>query len=114
MSDTPRIRPVIILPVGEISKKDIKELRANGLCVVEAKDPSRVRFAEPPPLGYSVQEQAAIKLCRWVLSHRSEHYFQRYDLAQKLADFFCEGSPLQPIFPTAQTPVNLPAKKQTP
>lgn len=106
MNTNQRMRPVIILPPGEITKEDIAILRENGMCVVEAKDPSKVRFVEPPPLGYSVQERAAIALCRWVMGHDNPGAnWSRRELAAKLADFFCEGSPLEPL------PRIAPAKK---
>ncbi len=44
-----KLKPVIVIPVGCMTKKDIAELRANQFCVVEAQDPSLVRFIEPPP-----------------------------------------------------------------
>jgi len=102
-----RIQPVIILPLDMMSKKDIAILRRNMLCVVECKDPSAVRFCEPPPNGYSEQEKAAIKLCRYVMSQNSTVGWTKRDLAERLADFFIAGSPLEgatrvPTVPTTK------------
>ena len=62
-----RVKPVILLQYRSISKANIKLLRDNGLCVVECKDPTKVRFMDPPPMSYSVQELAAIELARGLL-----------------------------------------------
>lgn len=43
------MKPMMILPRGEISKADIARLNQNGLCVVEAKDPAKVRFVAALP-----------------------------------------------------------------
>lgn len=96
--DTPaRIKPVIILPPGMMSKEDIQEMRANGFCVVEAKKPDQVRFIEPPPMGYSAQEKAAISLCRWLMRPDNKEHLTRQDIGALLAHFFIQGSPLQTV-----------------
>ena len=93
-----RMKPVIILPEGMMSKADKSRLNANDFCVVECKDPSLVRFQEPPPLGYSAQEKAAIQLCRWILSHTlGSTSFNKQELSAKLAEIFIHGSQLEPI-----------------
>ena len=38
------MKPIIIVPPKQLSKADIEMLRKNDLCVVEAKDPSKVKF----------------------------------------------------------------------
>lgn len=91
-----RIKPVIILPQGQVSRDDIERLNSNGLCVVEAQDPSLVRFMEPPPDGYGIRERAAISLFRRVMAHKSLSY-SRSDIAVLYADILLEGSPLEPI-----------------
>jgi len=96
-SKAARMKPVIIIPVGQVSKRDLKRLNDNSFCVVEAKDPSTIRFSEPPPNGYSEQEKAAIQLCRFVISHPSAASWTRLELGNLLARFFIEGSPLQPL-----------------
>ena len=45
-----RIKPVIVLVKDSMSKRDMKRLRDNGLCVVESSNPSMVRFLDPPPI----------------------------------------------------------------
>lgn len=96
------MKAVIILPKGKMSKKDIKRLNDNLFCVVECDDPSLVRFMEPPPLGYSAQEQAAIKLCRYLMDRQTGGYpIGRQAIASLLAEFLIEGSPLEAIQPVA-------------
>jgi len=66
------MKPIMILPPGLMSEGDIKELRANGLCVVTAEDPSKVRFVDPIPAASSrtQMENAAIQLSRRLLHGR--------------------------------------------
>ncbi len=92
-----RMKPVIILPKKEMSRADISRQNANGFVVVEATDPSKVRFCEPPPIGYSSQEKAAIGLCRFIMRHTPSSSWTRRDLAETLANIFMEGSPLETI-----------------
>ena len=97
MSDQPvkRMAPVIVLPEGAMKRADMNLLRKNGFLVVEAKEPDKVRFMEPPPNGYSEQERAAIKLCRWLTTKRGSLMYS--DITEALVRFFIEGSPLQPV-----------------
>lgn len=97
-----RMKPVIILPKGAVSAEDIALLRENQFCVVEADDPSEVRFMEPPPNGYSEQERAAIALCRHIMRHSWDASWTKRDLGNLLAQFFIEGSPLQYVEPAKQ------------
>lgn len=92
-----RMKPVIVLPPKSVSKADIKELRENGICVIVAKDPSVVRFIEPPPNGYNEQEKAAIKLCRYLVRRDNTASCGRQEIMALLAHFFIEGSPLQTV-----------------
>jgi hypothetical protein len=62
------MKPIIILPKGQVSATDIKRLRDNGLCVIEAVDPSLVRFTEPPITGKPVLEKAALELSQRLLN----------------------------------------------
>jgi hypothetical protein len=99
-----KMKPVIIIPKKVMTKEDIKELRANGFCVVEAADPSAVRFIEPPPTGgYRLQERAAIKLCRAILSDSKNTTYYRSTLIDKLAAFMVEGTALSPVKNVAPT-----------
>jgi hypothetical protein len=91
-----KIKPVIILPKGEMSKKDLKRLNENGFIVVEAKDPSTVRFCEPPPLGYSIQEKAAISLCRYLLN-RGGYNYDKKEISELYAHFIINGSTLKEV-----------------
>jgi hypothetical protein len=93
MSENTRIKPVVVLAKGEVSKRDIKRLNDNGLCVVEANDPSKVRFIDPPPEGYAVQERAAIQLFRSLMS-RSGFSLSRAGLSELYADILLEGWPM--------------------
>lgn len=90
MSDNQRIKPVIILPKGEMTKRDIKKLTDNGIVVVEANDPSLVRFADPPPEGYGIQEQAAIELFRTLMA-KSSFMISRTNFAEMYADIVIRG-----------------------
>lgn len=109
MSDN-KIRPLIILPKGQVSKKDIQRLNDNGLCVVEAEDPSLVRFAEPPPtMDYDVRERAALSLFRRVMAKTNQVY-NRADLTQIFVDALLNGSPLQPVMDVKTVPTNQPKR----
>ncbi len=85
-----RIKPIIILPKGEMSKADMKKLADNHIVVVEAKDPSLVRFTDPPPEGYSVQERSAIQLFR-ILMQRQGFNMTKADFATMYVDIILSG-----------------------
>lgn len=90
-----RVKPVIVLPKGELSPEDLQLLRDNGFCVVEAEHPDAVRFMEPPPQGYTTQEQAAIKLCRYIVNYENQNVsFDRRSLVDLLCRYMIEGTPL--------------------
>lgn len=90
-----RIKPMMIIPKKAMTKRDIGELRKNGVCVVEAENPLLVRFCEPPPEGYSVQERAAIRLSRFLLSaDHNNNYRDRSDICALYAQLIIEGTPL--------------------
>lgn len=95
MSSPSRMRPVVILPENAMTKADINKLCRNGICVVEAKDPSAVRFCEPPPEGYSVQERAAISLFRYLMRKDIDRSRSRLDIGSLYADFIIKGTPLE-------------------
>jgi len=94
MTEPIKMKPVIILPIGKVTRKDIRELRKNNFCVIEAEDPGAVRFLEPPLHGYSANEVAAMKLCRYLLSKNNQYSLDRYAIASKLAFIMTEGTPL--------------------
>lgn len=62
---------MIIVPPDVLDAADRKALEENGVCVVVAKDPAKVRFMDPLPAASSRTqiEQAAIKFSR-ILLHR--------------------------------------------
>jgi len=64
------MKPMMIVPPGVLTDPNVKQLRDNGICVVVAKDPSRVRFVDPIPATSSRtnMEQAAIGLSRKLLN----------------------------------------------
>ena len=100
MSEQIKIKPVLILPTGDMSKRDINQLRRNGICVVEAKTPEQVRFCEPPPHGYSVQERGAIALFRYVMSASANlGNWSRMELRAKYAELLIAGTSLDPATP---------------
>ena len=97
------MNPIIIIPPGEISVDDIRELRANGLCVVEAKNPASVKFVDPIPAQSSRTqiEDAAIKLSRkifdaskWNADYHGSMDSLRKELMKAYLGFLIEGSPL--------------------
>ncbi len=85
-----RMKPVIILPEGEMKRSEIKKLEANGICVVETQNPEQVRFVDPPPFGYSVQERAAIQLFRQLMRNKS-FMVSRERFAEMYTDILLAG-----------------------
>lgn len=86
-------KPVIILPTGKVSKADIRMLRKNGLCVIEAEDPSLIRFLEPPPGDYGPQEKAAIATCRHLMGQCE--YLNGREIKALFANFIIKGTTLE-------------------
>lgn len=84
------MRPMIVLPCGEVSAEDIQCLRDNGLCVVEAANPGNVKFVDPMPAAScrTEMENAAIKLSRILLNH-SGWYDHRWNLESMNRNDFC-------------------------
>jgi hypothetical protein len=103
----PRMKPVIILPKGEMSPEDIAILRDNLFCVVEAEHPGDVRFMEPPPSSdYSNAERAAINLCRYLLNNPpSNGYRDQSFIVAKFMYYVIEGTPLAANAPPPVAPV---------
>ena len=96
MSDTKdwKVKPIIILPPGVMQDADIQLLRDNGLCVVTAEDPGKVRFLDPIPAAEKrgQMEEAAIALSRKVL--RASGVISRSDAAGFFVDAITKGTPL--------------------
>ena len=97
------MKPMIILPPDTMSKEDIQTLRDNDMCVVEATDPTKVKFVDPIPVSSSRTqiESAAIQLSRRILQYDSTTWNENCRMdAQKVwktfIDLVIAGSPLDP------------------
>lgn len=87
--------PILIVPKRSMTKADIRLLRLNGICVVEAQEPSAVRFIEPPMMGYSHEERAAIKLSRFLMSmDNTSNCRDRHDIRSAFAHYVIQGTSL--------------------
>ncbi len=91
------MKPMIVLPPKLMSDKDVQILRDNGLCVVIAQDPSKVRFVDPIPASSARTEieNAAIQLSRKVLNPNT---WKDPDYVKNFTSMFVEiliaGTPL--------------------
>jgi hypothetical protein len=98
MSD--KMLPILILPPGVMSESDKKKLASNFVCVVTAKDPSKVKFLDPIPsvLERTKPEQAAIELSRKILGDeiRRDDYGKigRYDILNLYISCLTKGTSL--------------------
>lgn len=96
------MRPIIIIPPGQMSQEALKMLRDNGICVVVAKDPSRVKFFDPlPSMSSRTQmEDAAVKLSRCLLNWELNncHSVDKKDVASLYVHFLSKGTPLDPSY----------------
>jgi len=94
------MKPMIILPPNTMSEKDIEILRKNEICVVVAKDPSRVKFVDPIPAQSSRTEieGAAIQLSRILLNgqwaNQGRDYLQQGDFAKLYIQCLMKGTAL--------------------
>lgn len=98
-SDDDRMRPILIIPPGDMSAEDIKRLNDNGICTVEAKNPSMVKFLDPIPSAAqrTKVEEAAIALSRKMLTQGFWHNGEtRGTLAAHYVDLLVKGTPLDP------------------
>lgn len=99
MSEKKSIQPIVILQTGTMSKADMKRMRDCGLCVVESKMPSAVRFLDAPvQYDYSIQERAAIELSRVLLKDGKigvSNY--RTAIAAMYSDILLRGDPLNRV-----------------
>jgi hypothetical protein len=92
---------MMILPPGLMSDKDMQLLRDNGICVVTAEDPARVKFVDPIPVVSSRTqiEHAAIQLSRRILNgecKNSAGYLDTGSVYSKFINLVVSGSPLDP------------------
>lgn len=90
-----KMKPMIILPPDVMDESNVKLLRENGICVVVASDPAKVKFVDPIPAASSrtQMEDAAIRLSRRLLAG---HLFEnnRRDFANLYVDCLIKGTPL--------------------
>jgi len=103
------MKPIIVLPKKTMSQEDIKQLRDNELCVVEASDPSKVKFIDPIPSASQRGkiDQAAIQLSRILLNGTWGHYqntnmLSRSDFARIYVDMLISGTALDSQGDTAE------------
>jgi len=103
------MQPMIILPPEMMSEQNIQALRDNGICVVEAKDPSKIKFVDPIPAVSSRTgiENAAIQLSRCVLNGMGRCLVEngkmdRVSIMRQYIDFLVVGTPLDPNPPREQ------------
>lgn len=96
-----RMQPVVIVLKGTMAKCDIQRLRKNGLCAVESQDPRSIRYIEPHPQGYTVQEEAALELARIVLTQGMKLNGTTYKqvFGALYADILMRGDPLKRVEP---------------
>lgn len=75
MSET-KMQPIMVIPPKIMSDDNIKRLRDNGICVVIAEDPSKLRFVDPlPSVSSRTQiDEAAIQLSRVLLNNQWGNY----------------------------------------
>lgn len=100
------MKPILILPPDAMSDDDIAELRKNHLCVVVAKDPSKVKFVDPLPAASSRTqiEAAAIRLSRLLLTGNKHPHFPydtqgstyRSEISKLFVELLVDGTPLDP------------------
>jgi len=70
------MKPIIIVPTKTLSPENLKMLRDNELCVIEAKDPAKIKFLDPIPSAsqHDKAEAAAISLSRILLNGQWAEY----------------------------------------
>lgn len=93
------MKPVIILPPGQMNSTNMKMLRDNGFCVVVAKNPSAVQFIDPIPAvsNRTEIESAAIKLSRKVMNPGFWGNSDTRDvMCRTFMDILMNGTPLDP------------------
>lgn len=91
-----RVRPVVIIEPGAMSKRDISRMNKAGITVVEAKNPPAIRFLDPPPYDRDDQERAAISLCRVLLTQGATNtQYYRSTIAEMYVKLLMEGHPLE-------------------
>lgn len=102
------MKPMIICGEGVLAPDEAKKLEDNGICVVVAKEPEKLRFVDsvPDPSKPKV-ERAAIMLSRILLNGKWGNYttsgaIGRDTFARIFADLVIKGSPLDEAVPTEE------------
>lgn len=92
------MKPIIILPPDIMKDDAIAMLQENGLCVVVATDPSKVRFVDSiPAITSRTQiENAAIGLSRKVLTGKVFGSEYNNKFAEAFVSILIEGTELDP------------------
>jgi hypothetical protein len=97
-----RMKPILIIPKGEMEPEDIKRLNDNGICTVEAKNPGSVKFLDPIPAAAerSAVENAAIELSRKILNRgwwtSSTGHTDRSEVCRTYVELLLRGTRLDP------------------
>lgn len=106
------MKPIIILPPHAMSKQDIKALNDNGICVVVAKEPEKVKFVDPIPAASSRNqiENAAIALSKRLLNGQLLEY-QRGSITAAFVELLTIGTPLHKTFDDIKLMKNDPEAK---
>lgn len=99
-----KMKPVIIIPPETVSPEDVALLRENGLCVVVASDPAKVKFLDSVPVQASRTEieHAAIQLSRRLLKGELVGTDYRKNITALYVDLLVKGTPLDPDPPRAE------------
>lgn len=97
------IKPMIILPPGNMDAENIGLLRQNGICVVVSEKPQEVKFVDAMAAVSSRTqiEQAAIKLSRYLVTVKSSDGTDGWSMTKKditahFVRLLIEGTPLDP------------------
>jgi len=95
------VKPIIIVPTKTLSAENLKLLRDNDLCVIECKDPAKVKFLDPIPSAVqrTKVEDAAIKLSRILLNETWGYYsnansLSKADCCRIYVDMLIKGTAL--------------------
>ena len=87
-------KPILILPPGAISKEDLAKLNENGICSVEAEDPSKIKFLDPIPSAgdRGKIENACILLSRRLLNWNSNFNITKADVSNFYIQALMDGT----------------------
>jgi hypothetical protein len=90
------MKPIVILPPDTMSAEDVATLRDNGICVVVAADPAKVKFLDPIPAAScrTKIEAAAIALSRVILKGSLSTHVTRAEACTKFVELLTVGTPI--------------------